>query len=62
MIHVALVSAYPDEMAARAAFDQPPVSEYRGTWKTPEPFTGVVHLFTDADLADFVTLGWEKVE
>jgi hypothetical protein len=62
MIDVALVSAYPDETAARAAFDDPPTSKYLGVWKAPEPYNGVVHLFSDVDPADFVASGWERAE
>jgi hypothetical protein len=59
MIHVALVSAYPDEVSARAAFEPPPTNEYRGVWKAPEPYNGLVHLFSDEEPAELVAVGWE---
>jgi hypothetical protein len=43
----ALVSAYPTETEARAAFAEPPQVPYKGIWRTPEPYGGIVHLFSD---------------
>lgn len=58
MIHVSLVSAYPTEAAARAGLGD--LSEqYRGIWRMPQPYGGVVHLFCNEETDVLVTMGWE---
>lgn len=72
MIHVALTSAYPTEVAAREALrsgdnyaadyatfagtDAP----YLGIWRMPEPYSNVLHVFADCTAADLEALGWTR--
>jgi hypothetical protein len=66
VIHVALVSAYPTEAAARTgiAADRKcdePFPEYRGIWRLPEPYGGLVHLFSDDTTEALAAQGWALV-
>jgi hypothetical protein len=59
-IHVALVGAFPTEAEARDELscglgDLP---TYRGIWRLPEPYGGIVHVFTDVEPRQLVTAGW----
>lgn len=67
MIHVALVSAYPTEAAARAgiaeelhivALGEFRGSKYLGVWHTPEPAPAAVHVFGEVDPARLRLAGW----
>lgn len=62
MIHAALVSAYPTEAEARAAFTPPTEAPYRGVWRVPEPYGGRVHMFADLTDTDdqFEDAGWTR--
>lgn len=60
MIHVALVSAYPTEAEARAAFTPPTEAPYRGIWRVPEPYGGRVHMFAEETPDQLHDAGWER--
>lgn len=71
MIHVALVSAYPTESAARmgiaeelhvVALGEFRGSKYLGVWSTPPPYSGVVHVFGDAEPEQLEAAGWTREE
>lgn len=60
--HVALVSAYPRESDARMGVARDcgngPTADYRGIWRLPDPYGGLVHLFSDEDTAVLNRRGW----
>jgi hypothetical protein len=64
-MQVALVSAYPTEAAARAGIaaecGAAPEVEYRGIWRLPEPYGGIVHLFADHPAEELTDGGWALV-
>lgn len=60
MIHIALVSAFPTEAAARASFDYVVTEQYRGIWRVQMPYCGIVHLFSDVETSWLVNKGWEQ--
>lgn len=61
-MHLALVSAYATEKDARAGLAQLPgdlqLGEYQGIWRTPAPYGGIVHLFTDEAPEVLMERGW----
>ena len=65
MIHIALVSAYPTEAAARAGLASGGVGEiteqYRGIWRAPRPYVGICHLFSDDATEKLNRAGWTLV-
>lgn len=60
MIHVALVSAYPTEAEARAAFEGSTLGAYRGTWVHPTPERPIVHVFTDRTDEELEASGYTR--
>jgi hypothetical protein len=62
-VHVALVSAYPDETTARAGLTADGYTDlgaYRGIWRAPQPYGGVAHLFADCDQNEIEQAGWTR--
>jgi hypothetical protein len=62
VLHAALVSAYPTEDAARAAFEVAPHEPYRGIWQAPAPHDAVCHVFSDLDDEKLLAAGWRRPE
>lgn len=61
-VHIALVAAYPTQEEAEAELtvglmDAP---TYRGIWQLPEPYGGIVHVFTDAAPERLESAGWTR--
>jgi hypothetical protein len=61
-IHVALVEAFPSREAAEAELtvglmDAP---AYRGIWRLPEPYGGVVHVFSDVTAEQLTAAQWTQ--
>lgn len=53
-VHTALVGDHPTEAEARAGFVDAGVP-YLGVWRLPEPYGGVVHVFSDEMTAEQLT-------
>lgn len=62
---IALVRAYPTESSAWAAVaafpSTEPVGEYRGIWRVPAPYGGIVHMFSDEPTEALTDRGWSLV-
>jgi hypothetical protein len=59
-IFVALVEAHTFEAAAR--LDEAQGLPYLGVWRLPEPFGGIVHVFTEYTEEQLRDCDWTRVE